>query len=474
MTAVPSIQEPPNAQDVRQLVEERLNALSPGTRETVTVEWRGETLPIDVVTLPVSVLTLNPDTHRIRAQRTIDPAGNAAIQSDPYGLEAQQYIQRLLKANPSNPDQVDPSFEALKEDLETHGQDEPGIITRSGVLVNGNTRCAALRELGKQNIRVAVLPPDASADDVRAVELSLQMRRDMKRDYSFVNLLLAIHEQVDSGLAIKDILAAFRIQHKTLNMYEWILALIYEAIDRSRYKQPDGTVTQLQLIDFETDKGKLEELYRAYSTAKESDPNEAEEMREARLLALILDHSKTDLRLVGAGFADRYLSPLLPEAKPQTTAAIPGLPDVTLPAAEPRVQQVRALVDQVLRARAAEKQAPLRQADIQREFLQTLRVKMEDGLDHEGKSARLKKRVVLPGDRISDAAETLGQAIQALVDARAGRSGIKVGDIEEAVSELRTTVIQLARQVNRLVDPGVSTGDGVAWLLEAAQAGQEK
>jgi hypothetical protein len=49
-------------------------------------------------------------------------------------------------------------FERLKVNLAEEDQREAGVVTRAGLLVNGNTRAAALRDIDKQYIRVAVLP----------------------------------------------------------------------------------------------------------------------------------------------------------------------------------------------------------------------------------------------------------------------------------------------------------------------------
>jgi len=47
---------------------------------------------------------------------------------------------------------------ASVSDLKDHGQREPALISRASVLVNGNTRQAALKLLGWERIRVGVLP----------------------------------------------------------------------------------------------------------------------------------------------------------------------------------------------------------------------------------------------------------------------------------------------------------------------------
>ncbi|NED80044.1 hypothetical protein G3I76_08015, partial [Streptomyces sp. SID11233] len=79
----------------------------------------------------------------------------------------------LLRALPSDPGKPDPAFETLKKDLEEFGQNDPGLVTHHGVLVNGNTRAAALRAIRATSIRVGVLPASFTSRDVSAVELAL-------------------------------------------------------------------------------------------------------------------------------------------------------------------------------------------------------------------------------------------------------------------------------------------------------------
>src|SRR3954451_11352985 len=261
-----STHEPANAVAVHDVVKQRLKAAEEeGLAETVTIEWRGGSQVLPVISMPVKLLSYNPGTHRIRAQRTLDAARDRQLDEAPYSEEAQAYLHHLLRGDPTDPDKVDPTFEALREDLDKHGQTDPGIITRSGILVNGNTRCAALREINQETIRVGVLPSDAGHEDIDAVELTLQLRREYKRDYTFVNALLAIDERVKAGWNIDQIAREFRVKKATVDRSQWILAFIREAIDRSQVRLDNGKTVAMRLIDFETHQGKLEELYRSYS-----------------------------------------------------------------------------------------------------------------------------------------------------------------------------------------------------------------
>src|SRR3954468_16987708 len=464
-----SLQEPANAIDVQDVVKQRLKAAEEeGLAETVTIEWRGGSQVLRVISMPVKLLSYNPGTHRIRAQRTLDAARDRNLDEAPYGEEAQAYLHHLLRGDPTDPDKVDPTFEALQEDLEKPGQTDPGIITRSGILVNGNTRCAALRELNQETIRVGVLPSDAGHEDIDAVELTLQLRREYKRDYTFVNALLAIDERVKAGWSIDHIAKEFRVKKTTVDRSQWILAFIREAIERSRIKLDNGETIAMRLIDFETHQGKLEELYRRHSALKDKAPDEADAMREARLIAIALNKSKTDARLIEPDFGEKYLSEVkvTQAAPPAPAAVIPGT-KLQAPAPAAKVAAVRAVADRVLKARAVEQakgDATAAEATKAAKAIEEIDAAVEHGLDKEGRSSRLKKVRYAAADRLTDANDDLVLATEAVTQARS-TSNYDAEDLDEPLRELRQNLRNLARIVAR--DPE-GLPEGLQWLHAVA------
>lgn len=467
---------PPNAEDVAKVVEERLRALkdNPGVQETVTVEWRSQQTSIPVISMPVDLLSYNPLTHRIRAQRSLDPVRDKELTAAPFSASAQSYLHHLLMGDPADPSKTDTTFEALKEDLEQHGQSEPGIITRAGVLINGNTRRAALKEIGAEHVRVAVLPPDAASEDLQSIELSLQLRKDHKRDYSFMNFLLAIDERVRAGRPAAEIQRDFRIRPATFERSRWILEFVGEAIERSRTDLPDGGETSMRLVEFETHQGKMEELHRAYVALKAKSPDEAEALREQRLLALALGKSKTDLRLIESDFAERYMRSALPDADgdgnhvsaPKPTR-IPGT-SIEAPPPSQSVLSLRQLTTQVLKARAVTvdpKVSTPESVKAASESLAKVDIVLDDALSKAGKHGRVTKRRFAPVDRLSDANEDLELCLSAIADARATGS-FAPDDIDEALLMLRKNLIKMAQLIAR----GASTdAEGRTWLGDVAR-----
>lgn len=476
-------QNPSGQEHLQDIIRDRVEAASGGSAalpETVNIEWRGRPRSIPVISMLVDLLKYNPDTHRVRAQRSTDPIKEQDLVADPYGPSAQAYLHFLLMGDPADPNKPDPSFLALKEDLRAHGQTEPGIVSDAGVLINGNTRRAALKELGEKYMRVGVLPEDACADDLQSIELVLQLRKDHRRDYSFMNFLLALEERATSGDPAAKIQADFRIKPATYDRCRWILDFVKDAIRRSKVEDANHNAVSLRLIDFETHQGKLEELYRAYSNLKAKSPDLAEQLREQRLLAVVLKKSKTDLRLIEPDFAARYMKDATASIAPPSTApvTIPGT-SIKVPAASADVRALAALTDQALQAastiaaRAKCKPEAVAQAE---KFLAKLDDSMSKALDLAGRQERLTKRRLGPAERLSDACDDLEQAAVAVAYARSTGS-FDAGELDERLVQLKTALIRLADIVMRkdldLFTAADSTAREAAALTDGESEGVE-
>ena len=123
--------------------------------------------------------------------------------------EAQQAQHEILKffANRGTS-----SVTPIKTELQTDEQRQPLLITGSGVVVNGNRRLAAMRELFAEDpalyqryshVDCAVLPSAATPEEVREIEVRLQMRPETKLPYGWIDESIAIQELLDSGKPIE-------------------------------------------------------------------------------------------------------------------------------------------------------------------------------------------------------------------------------------------------------------------------------
>ncbi|MFW6723621.1 hypothetical protein ACHZ98_26395 [Streptomyces sp. MAR4 CNY-716] len=462
--------EPPRSAEFSKRVTEMISEAhaAGGPQETVTVEWGGQRRTVEVIDLPLRDLYYNPATHRVRAQRSHDPSKDRELDSDPWSRVSQDYLQTLLKAEPANPARRDPDFDTLKESLREYGQTDPGLVTHHGILVNGNTRAAALREIQTtEYMSVGILPPTITWEEINAVELNLQLRKDHRRDYSYINRLLAMEEQAELGRTPEAIAKDFRIRESTYRQERWILTEIRDLIERSR----SGGGVGLRLVDFEDHQEKLKELQRAHSKLKASDPEQAEIFKEARLAAILLGFSKTDVRHIDKDFLDEYLlqNELPPGLKKSSVqpegVAIPGL-GVTISGASSPVATARGINDEILRAKArVGTDAAASENDLEgaQELLEEAKRAFDTSIDQAGRDARIRKRKQMAPARLADACADIDQCVVDFVQARTSHS-LDEDAFDDAVLKLRGSLLKLAQQAGRGIE---EPGDGVSWLIEA-------
>ena len=107
------------------------------------------------------------------------------------------------------------SVARIMEVLDTEGQREELLITSTGVVVNGNRRLSAMRELMRRkdgsvdqrftNVRCAVLPADVTRDEIDDIEADLQARPQTKLEYDWIGDARLVRRQVDKGRSTKEV-----------------------------------------------------------------------------------------------------------------------------------------------------------------------------------------------------------------------------------------------------------------------------
>ncbi len=107
--------------------------------------------------------------------------------------------------------------------LQKVGQRESILISSSGVVINGNRRLAALRELNAPYVDCMVLPADATAEEIVDIEANLQAKPESKLDYDWIGDAQLINRLVHMGRSTKDI--AERLNRTKANIENTLQAL---------------------------------------------------------------------------------------------------------------------------------------------------------------------------------------------------------------------------------------------------------
>ena len=263
---------------------------SRGDTRTETVEFRGQLVPFEVIRISPNIPLLNHNNSRLRAQLLTHPRHLEVI-SDPSSDSSQGILAQLLA-------QTD-KFGELKEQL-SNGQRHPGVITRDGMLVNGNTRLVALREIGAVAMDVAVLPEDSNSEDFLNIELSLQMKNYIQQEYTYTNRLLLhknLSEHYPNPTAIFEALGWAKNGQKRLNDSLRRLALIEEIM----------ASTGFEYSYFDTKEEMIKNLDEAYQQRLLEDPKDAEKLKWNRILAMQIGLNKDEVRIVDSDFLETHL-----------------------------------------------------------------------------------------------------------------------------------------------------------------------
>lgn len=283
-------------------------AAKTGQGTAVSIRWKGSELVRPVASVDLDLVLLNPHSHRIAAQLLSLPRDQQeVVTSDPFGAEAQETITQLLRDTAG--------YERIKNALANDGQQDPGVLTTSGVLVNANTRVVALRELREKYVKVTVLPPDATSKEITELELRLQMEQEVKQPYSFTSSLLFIEDLINTGnyttlevgQALNPSLTNSRADKKKATDHVErelrLLGLIREVLTAS-----GGA---LNFLYFDELRQALLEIDQDYQALKNTKPEEASRIRDAQLAGLIAGLDYRRLRDVDSTLLDSYVLPAL-------------------------------------------------------------------------------------------------------------------------------------------------------------------
>lgn len=169
------------------------------TRMELLPAWPRPQKELRVIDVEVDWVRLSTLNHRTKAEqlRAIHEAKRPDLfTKDPLGREAQAAQYQILCEQKG--------FEDLKNDLRERRQQEPAVITAEGILINGNRRTAALRSLFHNDhvlesryVRCLLLPEDSTATELVDLEAELQIAKDFKEEYSWVNEAMLIEELYD-------------------------------------------------------------------------------------------------------------------------------------------------------------------------------------------------------------------------------------------------------------------------------------
>jgi hypothetical protein len=171
------------------------------------VKFRGGREMLPIIEMPIDHLlyrlenfrTLSDQFSRIASGKVNDGFFNPSHREDVSAQSVQHDILFLL-AQKGSGESIKPIYDELERVKE---QADELLISSDGVVVNGNRRLAAMRELWASggpdfsrfsNVTCAVLPESTSDDEILTLEIELQMQPDTKLPYDWTSVALAARE----------------------------------------------------------------------------------------------------------------------------------------------------------------------------------------------------------------------------------------------------------------------------------------
>ena len=199
--------------------------LSPQSEEDF-YDFRSQKMGLKVIRVDVNLPIYRMENFRTYTDQH-EYTAKEKLEADYFlkGQELQTVQQKqheILKklAEKGKSGSISPIIEVLKKD----GQRETILISSTGVVINGNRRLAAMRELDLHYVDCMVLPADATADEIVDIEANLQAKPETKLDYDWIGDAQLINRLIHMGRSTKDV--ADRLNRSKSDIENTLQALV--------------------------------------------------------------------------------------------------------------------------------------------------------------------------------------------------------------------------------------------------------
>lgn len=188
-------------------------------------DFPGKTIHLPLIRIPTASLVYRMENRRTRVRQLglIKKHGLAEgyfLKGEENDTAQRDQHQLLVDFTTRDMGGVKSISKVLQEEKK---QREPLLITHEGVVVNGNRRLAAMRELCAHDAKTfevfeyvdaLVLPADVDHRTISKIEIKLQMTPDTRLSYSWVDEGLALREMRDNeSMSLDELAALMKLDH---------------------------------------------------------------------------------------------------------------------------------------------------------------------------------------------------------------------------------------------------------------------
>lgn len=210
------------------------------------IVWQDNLQSMPVYKIPLNVLVYNKYNGRIlsRSKSIEQQYGENSI--DVETDQGKQIVEKLLWD--SKPDRN----KKTKKDIAEYGQKKVGIITRDGIIIDGNRRAMLLNKINTYDYFKAIILPialDENPIEIEKLETSYQMGEDEKLGYNPVEkylkskqLFLKLKEDNDDSESVEKIAKWMGETETTIKEYLAVMDTMDDYLD---YLDYNGIYTQL-------------------------------------------------------------------------------------------------------------------------------------------------------------------------------------------------------------------------------------
>jgi hypothetical protein len=200
------------------------------------IPWQEKLVSMNAYKIPLKCLVYNKYNGRILSRT--ESLERQKYKIDIESKEGMKIIEKLLW------DSKPEANKNTQRSIQQYGQEKVGIITRDGIIIDGNRRAMILNKINKDYFKAVVLPVTLEENpiEIEKLETSFQMGEDKKLDYNPIEKYLKTKKLIKRGISIKKIGVWMGEKEARVVEYSEVVKIMDEYLD---YLQYSGIYTQL-------------------------------------------------------------------------------------------------------------------------------------------------------------------------------------------------------------------------------------
>ncbi len=200
------------------------------------IPWQDKLDSMPVYLIPLDYLIYNKYNGRILSRtKSLESQGHDINPESDQGRKTLETL--LMQSNPSRNKQTLDSIKKL-------GQEKVGIITKDGIIIDGNRRAMLLRQAGNDHFKTVVLEVTLEENplEIEKLETTYQMGEDEKLGYNATEKYLKAKGLRQRNVPVEKIAAWMGETSTTVEQYLEVMKTMDDYLEYLGY---DGVYTQL-------------------------------------------------------------------------------------------------------------------------------------------------------------------------------------------------------------------------------------